>query len=106
MTTPKACTLPSADRPLRLAEFASLFANHLLEAAWLDDRTAVFLLVGDHDLPMLVRDLAARETECCSFFAFDVQEADHGQVALRVQVPRRQRPVLRAMVDASARAAR
>lgn len=80
-----ACTLPTAERPLRLAEFADLSrsvrAARRPEPGWLR-----LLLVDGDGVEERVRDLAARESACCSFFAFDVHRDTDGPV-LDVRVP-------------------
>jgi hypothetical protein len=81
---PDACTLPTVERPLRLAEFDELFATALLgqqrlsptQLRWRLDRTA----------ERAVRDLAGREGGCCSFFTFTFARGD-GVVRVDVQVP-------------------
>jgi hypothetical protein len=84
MWIPEACTLPTAERPLRVAEFDELFAS-LTRPPERPERTRLRL-----HLPVAAagtaRALAARETECCAFFAFDVREAADGAV-LDVRVP-------------------
>jgi hypothetical protein len=79
---PSACTLPTAEQPLRVAEFDALFADVRTV-----DRPEPVRLVLSLDAPVaVVRDLAARESECCSFFAFDVVE-QAGSVRLTIVVP-------------------
>jgi hypothetical protein len=87
-----ACTLPTADRPLRVAEFDGLFTDHLVDARWDGDRLRIELAGGD-DLLAVVRDLTERESECCSFFDFTVQRVGDS-VELVVGVPPAQRAVL------------
>jgi hypothetical protein len=99
MPTPRVCSLPDEERPLRLAEFESLFADRLERVVWPDNRSAVFRLAGGDELAERARDLAERESRCCSFFSFAVDQPAVGVVTLRVQVPRRYRNVLKAMVD-------
>jgi hypothetical protein len=87
---PEACTLPAVERPLRVAEFTSLFATSLRSLERIDDthlRTTLAADVGG------VRDLTARETECCSFFTFTVTEAADG-IQLDIAVPVRYADVL------------
>ena len=63
---PEACTLPTAEQPLRIAEFDRLFAT-----AWRQERLATAVAWPlDPAEELAVRDLTARETECCSFFTF------------------------------------
>jgi thioredoxin len=81
----EACTLPTAERPTRMAEFDELFASlrgmQRREPGWLrlrlDDATGV----EDR-----ARDLTARESECCAFFEFDVHR-ESGEVVVDVRVP-------------------
>ena len=88
-----ACTLPTAEIPLRLTEFAALFA-----AAELVERPAPTRLRVRVAAPLaLVHDLAARESECCSFFDFAVT-GDDGAVELTVAVPPAHVDVLDALV--------
>ncbi|SDU67099.1 thioredoxin family protein [Amycolatopsis keratiniphila] len=82
----EACTLPSAEQPMRLAEFDELFAVSLLgvrreESDWLRLR-----LHGGAEVESRARDLAVREAECCSFFGFTVGR-DGDQVVVDVRVP-------------------
>jgi hypothetical protein len=68
-----ACTLPTADRPLRLAEFDDLFARALRAIERPDaPGHARLVLAGGVDLPGRVRRLADAETACCSFFTFTI----------------------------------
>jgi hypothetical protein len=80
---PDACTLPTADRPLRVAEFDDLFA---------------FVVRGERSAPQRLdlvlrrivespaRDLARRESQCCSFFTFGF-EAAGADVVMHIAVP-------------------
>src|SRR5262245_7071803 len=95
---PDACTLPAAERPLRRAEFDEIFARTVTV-----DRPSpghvTFRLAGPPDLADQVRDLAARETECCSFFTFTVTSPTPGDVVFEVGVPDAYAAVLDAMVE-------
>jgi hypothetical protein len=103
LMTTDACTLPTADRPLRLAEFEALFADHLTDASWDGDRLRLSLS-GGAGLREQVADLTARESACCSFFDFALSgPAD--AVVLEVGVPPERREILDALA-ALARAAR
>jgi hypothetical protein len=84
---PRACTLPTAQRPLRLAEFDALFTAAARTPQRLDRQRLRLDLDGDPDLEARVRDLAARETECCSFFTFTVTAVEPGRVRLDIEVP-------------------
>ena len=69
---PDACTLPTAERPLRVAEFDALFAGHLRCLEWHGRAAMSMDLSGDVGLTEAVRDLVERESACCSFFSFTV----------------------------------
>lgn len=80
-----ACTMPTGDRPLRLAEFDDLFATAVrgVERRGSDVRMH---LVGSEGLADRVRDLTERETSCCSFFTFAIEGSDH-DLTLDISVP-------------------
>jgi len=94
---PTACTLPTADRPFRLAEFDQLFADHLRSADRVDPRTLDLVLAAEAHTTAL--DLTARENECCSFFTFDFTDTADGRLRLRISVPSRQVAVLDGLSD-------
>jgi hypothetical protein len=96
---PEECTLPETERPLRLAEFDTLFAAALrgqerLSPTWLRWRL-------DPAAEQAARDLTRREAGCCSFFSFTFTAAD-GAVQLDVTVPQAQAGVLDALADRAA----
>ena len=93
-----ACTLPTAERPLRVAEFDDLFASSLLTATRTAPTEAHLTFAGGEDLASRVRDLCARETACCSFFEFTVEAGPAGRVTLEVRVPATQAEVLESLV--------
>lgn len=91
---PDACTLPTAERPVRLAEFDDLFATAVRRVDSVGADHARLHLTGPAGLADRVRDLAARETECCSFFTFTTtptttpEPAGDGEaVVLDIEVP-------------------
>ena len=92
-----ACTMPTAERPLRLAEFDDLFATSV-RAVERRDGDVRMRLTGAEGLTDRVRDLAARETECCSFFTFTVEGTDDDLV-LDVSVPPARQEILEALAD-------
>lgn len=104
---PLACTLPTREQPLRSAEFDALFAASLTRVERPEPTRARLLLAAEAD--PVARDLAARETACCSFFTFSFEQAGAaagtGVVAMEVGVPAAQVAVLDALV-ARAEAAR
>lgn len=87
MNLPDACTLPDAERPLRLSEFETLFAEAVSSVERIGPRHLRLALTGGPDLEPTVRDLAARETSCCSFFTFTVTAEQAAQVQLDIEVP-------------------
>ncbi|MGW0804438.1 hypothetical protein [Nonomuraea sp. NPDC002799] len=93
---PSACTLPTAEQPLRVAEFDALFAE-AVQALSRPDRTRLRLeLVVSPDNAARAAELMARESGCCSFFVFTLTIADGG-LALEVTVPVEQVEVLDAL---------
>jgi hypothetical protein len=88
-----ACTLPTAERPLRQSEFDNVFATaQLLER--IDPRRLRVTLTAPVDI---VSDLTAREAECCSFFTFTVTASNPGEVLLEIEVPAAHTGVLDAL---------
>lgn len=96
---PAACTLPTAERPLRLAEFDDLFATALRG----QDRRSPTVLRWrlDPAAEPTARDLTARETACCSFFTFTVTPAGDA-LTVEVTVPPAHVPVLDALAARAA----
>ena len=110
-----ACTLPTADQPLRLAEFDDLFTTALTaverpEAAG----RARLVLAGGDDLGDRVQRLADAETACCSFFTFTLTEltgephgaAEGTELALDIEVPAARADVLAALIRRAEQAGR
>jgi len=92
-----ACTLPTAERPLRMAELDDLFSS--VTAVERPSATLLRLdLSGEDDLLDTARDLAARESACCSFFTVTVTRADGG-VRMDVAVPAGRVDVLDALAE-------
>lgn len=94
MTT-EACTLPTAERPLRLAEFDALFSSSARSVTRADLEVRIHL-TGETGLLESVRDLAERETACCSFFTFVLDGADD-DFTMSVTVPPERRDILDAL---------
>jgi hypothetical protein len=103
-----ACTLPTREQPLRLAEIDELFAS-TLRAVERPPGVATrgrLVLAGGQDLPDRVRRLAAAEADCCSFFSFAVEPipGDDVTVALDIEVPVTRADVLAGLLDRAERA--
>lgn len=112
----EACTLPTAEQPLRVAEFDTLFtaSQRAVEHPAGTATRARPVLAGDADLPGRVQRLADAETGCCSFFTFTLTPLDTDPpgavdvtaVALDVEVPATRADVLAALVQRAERARR
>ena len=107
-----ACTLPTAQRPLRLAEFDDLFTTCLRSVDRLAETSSRLVLHpgadtdrsgSAQDLAVKVKELADAETACCSFFAFGVTALDDPSatptVNLDIAVPAAYVGVLDALLD-------
>jgi len=94
---PEACKLPTAERPLRSAEFDDLFVASAQATQRLSTGHLRVELAGASDVESSVRDLARRETECCSFFTFSVTTPRPGRVRLDIEVPQAYAHVLDAL---------
>jgi hypothetical protein len=87
---PDACTLPTVERPLRVSQFDDLFATAIRGVEQVTPTHLRLYLAGRTGLTATVRDLAARESECCSFFDFTITPdtgAEGETVLLDVRVP-------------------
>lgn len=94
---PEACTLPTAERPLRVAEFDRLFGRAAATVERLSLQAARITLPPNPETAAEAANLVVRETECCSFFTFSLT-ASGGRLHLDVAVPESQTPVLDSLV--------
>ncbi|MEP6598955.1 MAG: hypothetical protein ABJB98_05840 [Actinomycetota bacterium] len=99
---PATCTLPTAEQPLRLAEFDSLFRAALRKLERPARTRLVLTLEAVPGRAESVRDLIRRESECCSFFTFSLLERD-GAVLLDVCVSAGHVDVLDAIAERAGR---
>ncbi|GII05298.1 hypothetical protein [Planobispora takensis] len=83
---PAECTLPTEERPLRLAEFDTLFASALRGLERVAPTHLRLVLDGGVQVEETARDLTARESGCCSFFTFTLTPGGE-RLALDVEVP-------------------
>lgn len=58
-----------------LSQYRALFETHLIRRERTDEKIR-FVFRSDEGVEELVRETAAREKSCCSFFAFDVAVHD------------------------------
>jgi hypothetical protein len=100
MDAPEACTLPTVERPLRMAEFEALFASALRGQRRLSPTGLRWTL--DPAAGSVARDLAERESGCCSFFTFTFVETGGG-LQMDVRVPPEHAAVLDALAELAAR---
>jgi hypothetical protein len=96
MDTIDACTLPSAEQPLRLAEFDELFATAVHGADRTSPTSLRLRLRAEPAVAARAADLVVRETQCCSFFTFTLT-ATGGQLSLEVAVAAEHADVLEAL---------
>lgn len=93
----EACTLPTADRPLRLVEFDALFTTAVRRVEHRGHDVRMHL-AGPDGLVEQVRDLTERETVCCSFFTFAITGTDH-DLTLDITVPPAHHEILDVLAD-------
>ncbi|WBB55956.1 hypothetical protein [Verrucosispora sp. WMMD573] len=96
---PDACTLPTARRPLRLAEFDRFFGMAVRTAERASARQLRLRLDSATQVEETARELTARESSCCSFFTFDLFRPDPASLTLDVRVPVEHVDVLDALAD-------
>ncbi|HEX5497352.1 MAG TPA: hypothetical protein VFX70_22545 [Mycobacteriales bacterium] len=84
---PVGCTLPTAERPLRVAEFDALFAAALRDLRRSGPTELRLTLDGTDEVAAWVADLVERESGCCSFFTFTVGRDPGDRLLLDIEVP-------------------
>ena len=95
---PEACTLPTAEQPLRIAAFDQLFSD-VVQGAERTAPTRLHLdLRPDPQVAGRVAELAAAETSCCSFFTFRLTVTG-GSLGLDIEVPDSYVSVLDALAE-------
>jgi len=90
---PDACTLPTAERPLRVAQFDALLAGAVRGAERTGPTRLRLELTPGAGVARRAAELMTAETSCCSFFTFTLT-ATAGALALEVGVPAPQAGVL------------
>ncbi|MGW5380087.1 hypothetical protein ACWESM_32075 [Nocardia sp. NPDC003999] len=91
---PDSCTLPTVEQSVRVAEF-DRFITGSVRRTDRPARTRLNLLLAA-EAEEEGRDLAARESGCCSFFTFGFDATEDGPV-MRIAVPDNQAAVLDAL---------
>ncbi|MEV4158245.1 hypothetical protein AB0J48_35005 [Nocardia salmonicida] len=81
---PDACNLPTVEQPIRVAEFDRFFADSVHSTTRMSPTRLDLQLAADAEA--VARDLASRESSCCSFFTFDFDTTGTGLV-MQVGVP-------------------
>lgn len=94
---PSACTLPTAQQPLRIAEFDTFFRD-VVRDVQRRGPTRLDLTI-DADAEALARDLTDRETACCSFFQFTFTGQADGRIVMTLTVPGQHADVLAALAE-------
>ncbi|MEU5565458.1 hypothetical protein [Micromonospora musae] len=84
---PDTCTLPTTERPLRLAEFDQFFAKAVRGVDRLSSGHLRLRLDGGAQVEETARELTARESSCCSFFTFGLSRSSPDSLILDVRVP-------------------
>ena len=77
--------MPPAQQPVRAAEWGDLFGTAVLDIHRFTRSSARLELRPDPMVAARAADLAARETQCCSFFTFN-QIATGGKLTLEIGV--------------------
>ncbi|MFB7341296.1 hypothetical protein ACFCZ6_14660 [Streptomyces hydrogenans] len=80
---PQSCTLPTEERPLRVAEWDALFSERLTSLSRPQPLHLRLDLAGGEGVEDRVRDLVERESGCCSFFTFTTTP---GQDLIRLDI--------------------
>jgi hypothetical protein len=98
------CSLDAAGMADRMAEFEHLFASALLSQRREPGQLRLeFALAREEQAA--VRDLFAREAECCTFFSFGI-ERDAEALVVTMAVPEAAQPLLDEFEALAARASR
>ncbi|MFF4283612.1 hypothetical protein [Streptomyces kronopolitis] len=98
---PQSCTLPTEERPLRVAEWDGLFAERLTALSRPGPLRLHLDLAGGSGVEERVRDLAEREGGCCSFFTFTVTPGED-LIGLDIEVDQPHAAVLEALAARTA----
>jgi hypothetical protein len=95
---PQSCTLPTEERPLRVAEWDAMFSERLTSMSRPQPLRLRLDLAGGEGVEDGVRDLVERESGCCSFFTFTTTPGE-GLIALGISVDQAHEAVLDALAE-------
>ena len=98
---PSSCTMPTAEQPLRLAEFDALFAEDVLSVEQTSSGEVALALKPESHVAARAAQLAAAETGCCSFFTFGITITE-GRLDMVVSSDPRHEDVLAALASRAA----
>ncbi|MFG2974441.1 hypothetical protein ACGFYY_15800 [Streptomyces sp. NPDC048331] len=99
---PQSCTLPTAERPLRVAEWDALFAERAGSLSRPGPLRLRLELAAGAGVEERVRDLVARESGCCSFFSFTVTPGTE-LIGLEIGVDQEHAAILEALAARTTR---
>ncbi|MFI2371045.1 hypothetical protein [Streptomyces sp. NPDC018833] len=100
----QSCTLPTEERPLRVAEWDALFSEQLSSLSRPQPLHLRLDLTGGPGVEERVRDLVERESGCCSFFTFSTATPGKDLVRLDISVDQAHGAVLDALAARTAAA--
>ena len=95
---PASCALPTAQQPLRRAEFDDLFADDVVSVNQTSAGAVCLELRAEPYVAAKAASLATKETRCCSFFTFELTITD-GKVELTVSAEPEHASVLAALSE-------
>ena len=96
---PLACTLGGDGQATRLAEWSELLSHATGQTDAYGGADITF--PADPDLAGRLAALAAREKECCSFFAFTLDMTAAESITLRVRAPQDTEPLVAGLLGQS-----
>lgn len=99
---PSACTIPTENQPLRVAEFDDFFSHNALALSRPTPNQLRIEIQPEPDAASRAAALAVKETGCCSFFTFEMT-ISVGSVELTVSTAETHAAVLAALGERAER---
>lgn len=103
---PQSCTLPTEERPLRVAEWDALFSERLTSLSRPQPLSLRLELAGGPGVEDRVRALVERDSGCCSFFTFPTgtctTTSGQDRIRLDISVDQAHKTVLDALATRTA----